>query len=285
VAELIEADGGVLHYDVLGPAEGPVILAIEGLGAHLIAWRAGFLQPFIDAGFRVVRLDNRDVGRSQRYSRAYGIGDMAEDVHELIVHLGIRPAHVLGQSMGGMIAQHLVLRHPEDVASLTLLYTAASPRHILGDARTVETLVAADRPATRAEAIEQYVEQERLCASTAFPFDEDWKRELGGLMWDRGHDSEGVARQAHAVFTHEADLDALAGIDVPTLLIHGTSDLLIDPAASKELHEVIAGSELWLVDGMGHEIPKQLWFALTSRIIAHARSADRGASRVDGRPA
>lgn len=190
--ELMKSDGGVIHYELHGPADAPTIVLIEGLSGHMLAWRGDFFAPFLDAGFAVVRFDNRDVGLSQHYpNQRYELRDMARDVHELIAHLRIAPVHLVAQSMGGMIAQHLMLRNPEDVASSTLFYTAASSAHVLGNARSVETLDHAPRPASRDEAVEQYVEQERLCASTAFPFDEEWKRELGGLMWDRDHDRGG----------------------------------------------------------------------------------------------
>jgi pimeloyl-ACP methyl ester carboxylesterase len=280
VPDLVKSDGGVIHYELHGPVDAPTIVLIEGLSGHMVAWRDGFFAPFVDAGFAVVRFDNRDVGRSQHYpNQTYDLQDMAQDVHELIAQLRIAPAHVVAQSMGGMIAQRLMLSNPEDVASATLFYTAASPAHVLGNARSVETLNGIPRPATREEAIELYVEQERLCASTAFPFDEEWKRELGGLMWDRDHDRDGVARQARALFDHQVDLSELKSVTIPTLLIHGTSDRLLSHDGSVELHRAISGSDLWLIEGMGHEIPQQLWPALTDRIIAHATAAEREVTR------
>lgn len=278
--ELVKRDGGVICYDVQGPADGPAMLLIEGLSAHLLGWRDGFCRPFTDAGFRVIRFDNRDVGRSQRYpGQSYRLRDMAEDLHELIHQLRIAPTHVVGQSMGGMVAQHLVLSHPEDVASLTLLYTAASARHLRGDERSIETLLGAPRASTREEAIEIHIEQERVCASTGFSFDEAWKRELGGLMWDRGYDPAGVARQARALFADPVNVRALSAVDVPTLIIHGTGDQLIPHTGSVELHHAIPGSDLWLIEGMGHDLPRELWPDLTSRIIANAAQAAEPESR------
>ena len=121
-------------------------------------------------------------------------------------------------------------------------------------------------PATREEAIEAYVAQEREGASTAYEFDEAWKRTLGGLMWDRGLDPEGVERQTRAVLAHHVDLADLSRIEVPTLVMHGTADPLIDHRASVELHEAIPGSELWLVDGLGHEVARDIWPELVQRI-------------------
>lgn len=277
---MVKSDGGVIHYEFHGPLDAPTVVLIEGLSGHMVAWREEFFAPFLDAGFAVVRFDNRDVGLSQHYpDQTYDLQDMAQDVHELIARLRIAPVHLVAQSMGGMVAQRLMLRNPEDVASATLFYTAASSSHVLGNARSVETLSGVPRPASREEAIEQYVEQERLCASTAFPFEEEWKRELGGLMWDRDHDRDGVARQARALFGHHVDVTELKSVAVPTLLIHGTSDRLLSQDGSVELHGAISDSDLWLVEGMGHEIPRQLWPALTDRIIAHAAAAERHVAR------
>lgn len=278
--EVVKKDGGVIHYDVRGPADGPAILLIEGLSAHLLGWREGFCRPFIDRGFRVIRFDNRDVGLSQHYpDRSYRLRDMAEDAHELIQELGIAPAHVVGQSMGGMIAQQLVIGHPEDVVSLTLIYTAASVDHIPGGAENLEALATLPRAVTREEAIEIHIARERLCASSAFSFDEEWKRELGGLMWDRVYDPDGIVRQAEALVRDPVDVRELAALTVPTLIIHGLADRLISHSGSLELHQAIPGSDLWLIEGLGHDLPRELWPSLTSRIIAHASQTAEPESR------
>jgi len=272
--EMIKKDGGVTFFDARGPLDSTPVVLIEGLGAHLHGWRDGFCQSLLDEGFRVIRFDNRDVGLSQHYpDQTYGLGDMADDVHELIEHLGAGPVHIVGQSLGGMLAQHLVTRHPHDVASMALLYTATSARHLAGSDRGVETLQAVRHASSRDEAIEVHIEQERTCASRSYSFDEAWKRELGGLMWDRCYDPDGVVRQARALFGDTMDLAGIAAVAVPTLLIHGTSDRLIAETGSIELHELIRDSELWLVDGMGHDLPRELWPEITDRILANIQRA------------
>ena len=271
--ELVKTDGGVVHYDVIGDPQAPAVVLIEGLGAHMIAWREEFCRPLVEAGFRVVRLDNRDVGRSQRYpDGGYTLSDLAEDTHQLIEHLTVRPAHVVGQSMGGMVAQHLATEHPEDVASLSLIYTAPSAEYVTG-VRRVDALREAPRAATREEAIDLHVESERICASGGYSWDEAWKRELAGLMWDRGYDPDGVIRQCQALLTDQLDPQALAGLEIPVLIVHGTNDALIPHAAGVSLHDAIPGSELWLIEGMGHDLPVELIPALTGRIVTHARLA------------
>jgi pimeloyl-ACP methyl ester carboxylesterase len=272
VPDVKTPDGAVIHYDERGPADGPAVLLIEGLGAHMLGWRAGFCDFFAEAGYRVLRFDNRDVGLSQKYpSQSYALAEMADDAHYLLEVLDLAPAHIVGQSMGGMVAQHLVLRHPGDVASLMLLYTAASGRHVAGASRSIDSLRLAPRATSREEAIEYHIRLERVCASRDYSFDEAWKRELGGLMWDRCYDPDGVVRQREAVSGHAIDLADLAAITIPTLIIHGTSDNLISHEAARELHATIAGSELWLVEGLGHDLPRELWPELTRRIIGNAR--------------
>ncbi len=272
--EFTKQDGRPIHYDVQGSSDLAAIVLIEGLSAHLLGWRNEFCRYFLDAGYRVVRFDNRDVGLSARYpDREYDLRDMADDVHELIRHLGIAPAHIVGQSMGGMIAQQLVLRYPTDVASMSLLYTSGATRHLNLAARGPEALASIPRALTRAEAIEFHVQQERWCASTSFSFDQAWKSELGGLMWDRGYDPDGVARQLTAVLHTPMDVRGLSSVAAPTLIVHGTGDALISHIASVELNEAIPDSELWIVEGMGHDLPRELWGDLTSRILDNAGRA------------
>ncbi|KRC65834.1 hypothetical protein ASE12_14350 [Aeromicrobium sp. Root236] len=268
--EMTKTDEGVIFYDVRGPVGGPSIVFIEGRSAHLLGWRDGFCQAFIDAGFQVVRLDNRDAGLSQHYpGQAYGLRDMAGDVHELIQHLGIAPAHVVGQSMGGMVAQHLVVRHPDDVASLTLLYSAASARHFAASDGGVDALHRCPRASTRDEAISIHLQRAQLGASQRYSFDEAWKRELGGLMWDRCYDPDGVIRQSRALASDPVDLDALAKVSVPSLVMHGCVDKVIRHTGSVELSQVIPDSELWLIEGLGHDLPMELWPDITGRILAN----------------
>ena len=271
--EHVKRDGGTIHYEVIGPQEATAFVLIEGLGAHLIAWRSQFYAPLVDAGYRVVRFDNRDVGQSQHYPDGrYSLSDMARDTHELIVHLELGATHIVGQSMGGMVAQYLACEHPDDVASLCLIYTTATPSDVNPD-RGVEALRSAPRARNRDEAVEMHLISERVCASTGYSWDEDWKRHLAGLMWDRGYDPDGIVRQRAALTKGHIDTDALARLDIPVLIVHGTDDLLIPHHASQTLHERMPGSDLWLVEGMGHDLPLEIMPELTARVLANANSA------------
>lgn len=276
--ELRIQGGAVIWYDVRGPADGEPMVLVEGLGAHLFGWRDEFCDLLVAAGYRVVRFDNRDVGLSQKYPGVhYSLADLADDTHALVEGLGLAPAHVVGQSMGGMVAQELVVRHPADVRSLSLLYTTASEQHLLGGDRDPETLAALPVASSREEAVERHVAQEQVCASRAYPFDASWKAELGGIMWDRCYDPAGVVRQREALEHGLPSLDDLARTSVPTTIVHGEADRLISPDGSRQLHATIPGSELWVVDGMGHELPRELWPAITDRIVGNARRATASA--------
>lgn len=271
--EIVTASGGAIHYDVHGEPDAPAFVLIEGLGAQMVAWRQEFYQPLVEAGYHVVRLDNRDAGMSKRCPEGnYALSDLAQDTHELIAQLGIGPVHVVGQSMGGMVAQHLALDHPQDVGSMSLLYSSPSPRHV-SPARGVEALRAAPRARTREEAVELYIESERIGASRAYSWDLAWKRQLAGLMWDRGYDPEGVIRQCKALLSDEIDQRSLAALRVPVLIVHGTDDALISHDAGIALNAAIPGSELWLVEGMGHDLPLELIPQLTTRIVTNAQRA------------
>jgi pimeloyl-ACP methyl ester carboxylesterase len=263
-----------IAWDAFGSEALPPILLIQGFSAQMIGWCPGFCQRLADEGFRVIRFDNRDVGQSQHYPQgAYTLADLADDTAALLDALSLDSAHIVGQSMGGMIAQLLWLRHPQRVRSLGLIYTAASGRHYLGrDA----ALARMNRPIpqTREEYAAHYVAGESLCASPAYPQDLAWLSQLGGEIWDRGWEPAGTNRQAEALLGAPDRVDQLRAIRVPTAIIAGAGDQLIDSAASVELHQLIPGSTLRIFPGMGHELPQPLWNEMAALLAANARAAD-----------
>lgn len=264
-----------MAYDLRGAAGRPVVVMIEGLGAQLVGWRDGFVDRFVQAGYQVLRLDNRDVGGSQRYPGvAYTVADMAADVHGLLDALDLDHAHVVGQSMGGMIAQEVALQRPERVLSLTLFYTAASLEHPTSSDRDAEVLAALPVPMNREEFVAQYLDLEQACDSPAYPPDLEWRRALGGLLWDRGYDVDGVVRQREAVDRSDDRLTRLGTLDVPTLVIHGQDDRLIPPAAGRDVASAIPGAELVIYPGMGHQLPVALWDDFVPRVLGVMRRGD-----------
>lgn len=274
--------GTKVAYDVIGETGGPALLLIQGLGAQLVGWRQELCDDLAARGLMVVRFDNRDAGLSQRAEGPYGLHDMADDAAGLLTALGIRSAHVVGQSMGGMIAQHLAARHPGMVASLVLLYTSHSARFLTG-ADVVARRLDTDEHPSRRDAVARYVADEEACASTAYPQDVEWLAHLGGLMFDRGYHPAGVARQTRAVMADPDRSTAVSRIDVPTTIIHGTADRLIAPTASEALHELIPGSVLRVFPGMGHELPRALWPRIVDLIVDNVDRSPLGRDGSDAR--
>lgn len=264
---LVTTPTGVsLNYDTFGDPDAPPLLLIQGLGAHMLGWHADFCRLIADAGFHVVRFDNRDVGLSQKFPQGgYTLADMANDAASLLTALEIPAAHIVGQSMGGMIAQQLTLDHPTQVLSLALIYTAPNAGFLVGrdlvDERT-------QRPRARDqdEAIALYLDNEAACAPPGYPQDIDWLRELGGQTYRRDYDPDGIVRQMEALDNSPDRAPHLHRITVPTTIVHGDGDQLIDSGASQAMHELIPDSTLTIHHGMGHELPRPLWPQIVTQI-------------------
>ncbi|MEU9919041.1 alpha/beta hydrolase [Streptomyces sp. NPDC051001] len=264
---LVTTPTGVsLHYDTFGDPDYPPLLLIQGLGAHMLGWRADFCRQLADVGFHVLRFDNRDVGLSQKFPRGgYTLADMADDTAGLLTALGIPAAHVVGQSMGGMVAQQLALDHPTHVITLALIYTAPSTAYIAGR-DLVDKRTHRPRARDRDEAIAQYLDNEAVCSSPAYAQDVAWLRELGGQMYDRDYDPDGILRQMESLDHSPDRAPHLHRITVPTTILHGDGDPLIGPDGSKVMHELIADSKLTIYPGMGHELPEPLWPQIITQI-------------------
>jgi pimeloyl-ACP methyl ester carboxylesterase len=272
---LTTSQGFAIAYEAFGrPADPPLVL-IQGLSAQMIGWRRQLCELLAAAGFHVIRFDNRDVGRSQKHpAGGYTLADMAADTAELLDGLGLPRAHVVGQSMGGMIAQLLTIARPELVASLGLVYTAADLTHAIGQ-DDVAARLETPAPRDRAEYVAAYLAGEAACASRDFPQDTAWLAELGAEMHRRDPSLDGAGRQIQAILTQPSWKDGLAGVAVPTLALAGDSDHLIDPAASFELFRLVPGARLCVVPGMGHELPRACWPEIARLVVDNAR---RGAA-------
>jgi pimeloyl-ACP methyl ester carboxylesterase len=273
--------GAVINWDSFGDPDAPPLVLIQGFSAQMLGWHPEFCAALAEAGFRVIRFDNRDVGRSQRYpTGGYRLPDLADDTAALIAGLGLGAAHVVGQSMGGMIAQHLAVEHPEVVASLGLLYTSASLVHIIGADDAVAGVPTLTQ--SRDGFIASYVAAERNCRSEAYEQDVAWLADLGGQMYDAGFDPAGLARQVECILSYTDRSEADRAITVPTTILAGSTDRLIDPAASVELHDIIAGSTLRIFSGMGHEVPRALWADIVGELAANARLASSPLAHTAG---
>ena len=268
----IEVD---LFVEVFGDDDAEPVLLISGADAHCTRWTPALVDPLVASGFRVVRFDNRDSGLSTKVASdiGYTLDDMAIDALSVMDGLSVDSAHVIGRSMGGMVGQVLALTNPERVRSLALL--CSSPG--LGDERlpsAADWLVdrMAERlfappPADEAERVAWVVELDRLFAGPRYPFDDEASRSVAELEVERCWYPE--SGHGPAVGASLSRLDSLGEITVPTLVVHGTADPVFPVEHALALADGIPGARLWLVEGLGHEVPDACLPDLLPRLLEH----------------
>ena len=283
-----KANGIEICYDTTGDPSDPTVLLVMGLGGQLIQWDPELCGLIAERGYHVVRFDNRDVGLSTHLeggvdvfglfasetggseppSVPYLLSDMANDAVCLLDNLGVDRAHVVGVSMGGMIAQTIALDHPSRVLTLTsIMSTTGDPDVGLPTAEAMEALVVPPAQ-TRQEAEDGAVRQAQVWGSPGL-FDEVHLRRLAGDSWDRCHEPMGIARQLAAILASGSRSSGLATLAIPTLVIHGTADTLVQSSGGERTAEVIPDAKLLMVDGMGHDLPRALWPTLVDAICGH----------------
>jgi pimeloyl-ACP methyl ester carboxylesterase len=283
-------NGIELAYDTCGDRADPTVLLVMGLGAQLVHWHPDFCAAIAEHGFHVVRFDNRDTGESthldvpvdlgavlaargtgQAPDVPYLLGDMAADAVGLLDHLGVARAHVVGVSMGGMIAQVMAIEHPERVATLTSVMSTTGDPDVGNPTGQALTALMAPPPQTRAAYQDAAVDNAGLWGSPGL-YDEEQLRATAALAWDRGYDPMGTARQLAAIFASGSRSAGLAGLAVPALVIHGTADTLVDPSGGRRTAEAIPGARLLMIEGMGHDLARPLWPQLVGALADHARA-------------
>ena len=272
----IRANGVELEVEIHGPASGEPLLLVMGLGMQLVGWHEGLVAQFVDAGFRVIRFDNRDIGLSQGFDELgvpnLALADMADDAAGLLDALGIASAHVCGASMGGMIAQLMALHHPRKVRSLTLIMTTSGSRRLPRPSLRVQRSMLA-RPARSAEMdslLAHYRSLYALIGSPAYPAEPAAFEARLRASLTRAYRPQGTARQMMAILAAPDRSPALPRIALPTLVIHGAADPLVPPAAGQDLARKIPGARLDMVDGMGHDLPAPLWPRFAAGVAAVA---------------
>jgi pimeloyl-ACP methyl ester carboxylesterase len=287
------SNGIEIEYETFGEASDPPLLLVMGLGAQLIAWDGEFCEGLVDRGFFVIRYDNRDVGLSTRIevgeldtmteimklftggapSAPYLLADMAEDAIGLLDHLGIDRAHVVGASMGGMIAQSLAIAHPERVLSLTsIMSTTGDPDVGAPDPEILPLLLVA-APTEREAYIATAVRAGKLIGSPEH-FDEALAADKAGRAFDRAFYPAGMGHQLLAIVSSPSRSDALRQLDINTLVVHGDVDPLVKVSGGERTAEVIPGAELLILEGMGHDLPSYYWPQVIEAITSLAsRSA------------
>jgi pimeloyl-ACP methyl ester carboxylesterase len=267
---------------------------IMGLGAQMIHWDDDFCRQLAARGFRVIRFDNRDIGKSTKMTGGkrlgpvellklrflkipveapYKLRDMAQDVVGLMDALGIPSAHIVGASMGGMIAQEIAISFPQRVRSLiSIMSTTGNPK-VPPPTREATAVLMAPPPATKEEYLARFAQTWKVLRVGSFPEDEKLDRSRAERTYARGLNPAGVARQLRAILASGSRKERLASVKAPTLVIHGTVDPLVRPEGGKDTAASIPGARLLMIDGMGHALPVPMWPEIIDAIDQHAHAA------------
>jgi len=293
--QMAPANGIELCCQEMGDPDGEPLLLVMGLATQMIAWDEEFCGMLAERGFRVVRFDNRDIGRSTRIKAAgmpgkldmflgrratapYLLRDMAADTFGLMDHLGIDSAHVVGASMGGMIAQTTAIERPERVRSITSIMSTTGSRRVGHPSYRTFGLLLGKPPREREAAIERVIKTFKTIGSPGYPFEEERVRRIAGRSFDRGHSEAGIARQLHAITASGDRTSRLRKLHLPALVIHGKSDVLVNPSGGRATAKAIPGARLKMVDGTGHDLPRALWPEFAEEIAATAARTPQGAA-------
>lgn len=270
-----KANGIEIEYETAGDKGDPVLLLVMGLGAQLTIWPDAFFHSLAKRGFFVIRYDNRDTGRSVRYPLTkpeYGMPDLVADAVGVLDALGVDRAHVVGQSMGGAIAQLVALERPDRLASLTLVSTTAGGDDLPGTTAELGEhyrVTAAPDWTDRAAVVEHLVEEFRALAGS-LPFDEDEIRATAGHDFDRTGDiAVALTNHGHVKVTGEPWRTRLGEITAPTLVLHGTEDPLFPLPHGEMLAREIPDARLVAMAGAGHELPRAVWDAVIPELVKH----------------
>ena len=294
----IKANGIDIEIEDTGPdASGqprPAVLLIMGLGMQLVAWPPAMVQALLDAGFRVIRMDNRDIGLSQKFDHLgkpnlvwesikyklgltvkspYSLHDMAADALAVLDALKVDKAHVVGVSMGGMIAQRVALAAPARVLSLTSIMSSSGARGLpQAEPRVMRVLLSRPASSDSASVINHYVRLFKAIGSPGFPLDDAELRERIALGVKRGFHPDGVLRQMMAIVADSRRAAELAGLRVPTLVVHGKADPLVPFACGEDTARRIPGASLVGIDGMGHDLPSGVVERVLAPLIPHLQT-------------
>jgi pimeloyl-ACP methyl ester carboxylesterase len=271
-----------IHYEDMGDPNHPAVLLIMGLGAQLVLWRTGFCERLVDQGLRVIRYDNRDVGLSTklqghrhagslppkmvrhffgaRNPSVYTLEHMADDAAALLNHLDVDKAHVVGASMGGMIAQIFAARHKPRTDTLAVIFSSNNqpllpppgPKHLMA-------ILQKPKDSSREAIVENAIRANKIIGSPGYPRSDDAIRAEAIEGYDRSYYPAGFARHFGAILGTGSLLRYNRQIEAPTVVIHGKADKLMRPVGGRAVARAIPGARLVMYDGMGHELPEELW--------------------------
>jgi pimeloyl-ACP methyl ester carboxylesterase len=253
--------GGVeIYYETFGAPDRPTLLLVNGLGSQCINFAGEWCQMFVDAGYHVVRFDNRDVGWSSKLDgQEYGLVDMADDAVAVLDACDVDRAHVMGCSMGGMIAQRLAIDHPDRLLSMTSVMSTTGEAGYGASSDAALAVLMSPPVTSRLAYLDRQVAALAVYGSRPEWLDEGAIRARAGAAYDRCYRPDGVARQMRAVMADGSRADGLRVLDLPVLVIHGSRDTLIDPSGGRRTAALIRGARYLEIDGMGHDYPQAVW--------------------------
>lgn len=290
-AAKVKVNGIELVYDMFGENSAPPLLLIMGLGGQMIAWDEEFCAQLAARGYWVIRFDNRDVGLSTKLDEAgvpdiftliqaqaqgeaaqapYSLRDMADDAVGLLEALSVESAHVVGISMGGMIAQEMAIHHPNRVRTLTSIMSSTGDQALPPPKPEALSVLLTPFPTDRDAYIENSIHTWQVLSGPGFPLDHDLVKERAGRSFDRGLSLAGTARQMAAVVTSGSRREALWSVTVPTLVIHGDADPLVPVESGIDTADAVPGAELLVIEGMGHDVPLAVAPRVIDAIARHA---------------
>ena len=279
-----------IHYEDLGNVDDPPVLLIMGLGAQLVLWQDGFCQKLVDLGYRVIRFDNRDVGLSTKLHgrraggalipnllrsflglpcpSVYRLEDMAEDAVAVLDHLGVERAHIVGASMGGMIAQIFAARYPQRTAGLGIIFSSNNSALLPPPApKALLALLKGPHPSSPREVIvENSVRVSKIIGSPAYLKSDEQLRADALETYERCFYPQGIGRHFGAILGSGSLKRYDAQISAPTVVIHGLADKLMRPSGGRAIAAAIPGARLVLFEGMGHDLPEPLWDDIVSEL-------------------
>lgn len=289
--EFTRANGLDIAYQTFGDKDAPPLILIMGLGSQMVLWDSEFCRQLAAGGYRVIRFDNRDVGlstkldwmkvpdsaavaaalqRGEAPALPYTLDDMATDTAELLTALGHESAHIVGESMGGMIGQIMAIRFPERLRSLTSIMSSTGNPLLPPPSPQVLEILYTPFPADHDGFVESFVRAFKILSGPAMPLNAALARKWAEQSYQRGLNPAGVARQFAAIMAAGDRTEKLKSIDVPTLVIHGEADPLLPVECGLATAAAIPGARLKIIPGMGHALPEAVWKQIVAEITRHA---------------
>ncbi len=288
-----------LCYQTIGDKNGAPLLLVMGLGVQMIGWPDQFCQQLAEAGFYVIRFDNRDVGRSTQFEdqplpsrtkiisglffgrnfpQFYTLADMAADAIGLLDHLAIEQAHVLGASMGGMISQIMAIDFPDRLLSLTSIMSTTNERDLPKSTAKATTLLLRPTAQNEEAYLENMLSVNRFLNGDRYHFEEERITQVAKLSWARSQSSDGKARQLGAVANTPGRRAALRTVTMPALVIHGDADPLVRYQHGIDTAEALPNARLVMIPGMGHALPMAVWSTIIDAVVLLSYQTERPAN-------